>query len=162
MEQDKIFRSRWFRWVVIGIAEFALMMLVFWAGMSVGLNKANFNYRWGEQYHMLFGGPRGGWFGGPGMMMGGRGPFSGRDNFVAPHGVVGTVLSADTSTIVIKDQRTNNEQSLVITPNTTIRKGDDTIKPTDLKASDRVVVIGAPSSSGQIEVQFMRVFDANN
>lgn len=158
MERDKIFKSKWFGVAVFCFAELALVLIVFRAGMAVGFGKANFSYRWGEQYHQLFGGPRGGWMmGGPGMM-GGRGPFGG-DNFIAPHGLVGTVLRVDTSTVMIKDLRTNNEQSLLVTPNTTIRRGNENIKISDIKINDKVVVIGAPSSTGQTEVQLMRVFE---
>ena len=161
MDTKQIVNSKVFTWVIVGIAGFALLCVVFRAGMVVGFNKANFSYRWGDQYHTMFGGPSGGWVGnrGPGMM-GGRFPGGrfGQDEFISPHSVVGTVLKMETSTILIKDVG-NVEKSLIISPNTTIRRGPEVIKITDLKPNDRVVVIGAPSSTGEVEARFIRVFN---
>ena len=51
------------KWIIIGVAIFVVIVLIFGAGMFVGGMKARFSYRWAENYHENFGGPRGGFLG---------------------------------------------------------------------------------------------------
>src|SRR3989344_915458 len=51
------------KWVIIGLAGFVALILVFGAGVKVGALKARYSYKWAESYHKNFGGPRGGFFG---------------------------------------------------------------------------------------------------
>ncbi|MFA6105636.1 MAG: hypothetical protein WC725_03535 [Patescibacteria group bacterium] len=154
MDTNQQIKSKMLKWVIFGIAELALVAIVFRTGMMVGFAKANFNFSWGEQYHNMFGGPRGGWIGGRGGMMGGA--FD-RDDFSPGHNVVGSVIKVSSSTIIVKGAD-NTEKLLSISEGTTIRKGGTNIKISELKENDRIVAIGSPSTTGQIEASFIRVF----
>jgi hypothetical protein len=161
MDTNKLINSKGLKWLIIVVAEIALLTCVFRAGMAVGFSKANFNYRWGENYHRLFGGPESGWmmqgFGyggrGGGGMMGGPGGY-----FSPSHNVVGTVIKVTTSTIIVKGAD-NVEQSLLVTPQTTIRSGREMIRLEDIKENDQIVGLGSPSTTGQVEIKFLRVFN---
>ncbi|TSC53659.1 MAG: hypothetical protein LiPW39_149, partial [Parcubacteria group bacterium LiPW_39] len=50
------------------------------------------------------------------------------------------------------------EKIILISEKTTIEKGRETIKKEELKAGDRVVIIGSPNEQGQIEAKLIRVF----
>lgn len=140
---------------VFGI--FMVLLAVFSAGMFAGFHKARFSYQWGENYHKNFGGlPIG--MPGPGkpqhdFLKGMRG-----DEFINPNGLSGSVIKFDTSTLYIKGDD-GVEKSVAISGGTLIRCGRDTIKLSDLKTDDKVVVLGVPSSTGQIEAKLIRVFD---
>lgn len=124
-----------------------LLLLTFRAGMIVGYHKAMFSYRWGENYHRNFGGPRFGFFSN-----------SGRD-FIESHGTFGQVIKIDSTTLVVKG-RDDVEKIIVITKDTAIRRGIDNIMPIDLRVDDPVVIIGTPNNDGQIEARLIRVMPA--
>jgi hypothetical protein len=46
---------------------------------------------------------------------------------------------------------------VVIKEDTAIMRFRETIKPSDLKVDDSIVVIGEPNDAGQIEAKFIRV-----
>ncbi len=120
-------------------------MAIFWFGMFVGFHKAGFSYQWGENYGNLFEGTehrlsrelRGG-------------------GFIDAHSAVGSVIKVDTSTLIIKGDD-NVEKNISINSNTVIRRGQNTVSSADIKADDRVVVLGVPSSTGQIEAKLIRL-----
>src|SRR3989344_9610004 len=60
----KFFKKDVLRWVIVGLAGFVVILLVFGAGVEVGTMKARYSYRWAENYHQNFAGPRGGFMGG--------------------------------------------------------------------------------------------------
>ena len=51
------------KWIIIGLAGFGAVVLIFGMGIFVGGAKAKFSYRWAESYHKNFAGPRSGFFG---------------------------------------------------------------------------------------------------
>src|SRR3989338_4980905 len=60
----KFFQNRdVLKWVIIGLAGFVILVLVFGAGVKVGTLKARYSYRWADNYHKNFAGPRGGFLG---------------------------------------------------------------------------------------------------
>ena len=68
--------------IIIGLAVFAILGSIFGAGIFIGGMKANFSYRWAENYHQTFAGPQGGFLGNwrglppaPGDFMGSHGTF---------------------------------------------------------------------------------------
>jgi len=136
--------------VVLGVA--VIVLAIFGAGMMAGFRKAQFSYQWGDNYHRMFGGPKQGWMppppGGPG--------FRGED-FINANGVVGMVIKTDTTSLFIKGVD-DVEKNVVVGADTVIRRGRETIQLGDLKTDDRVVILGAPSSTGQIEAKLIRVF----
>ncbi|MBU4223935.1 hypothetical protein KJ934_01790 [Patescibacteria group bacterium] len=140
--------------VVIGSVGFAVAILIFGAGMAVGGMKAKFSYRWAENYHKNFGGPKGGflrdWRNTPLMP----------EDFIDGHGAFGEIIEINPSGFVIKG-RENVEKVIVATENTVVKSGKETI--TDgLKVGDSVTIIGSPNEQGQIEAKLIRVFDEEN
>lgn len=154
---DKIKGMLVIKIVLICLAGLVMVLAVFSAGMMVGFRKARFSYQWGENYHKNFGGPKLGPQGPMGMpprdfLKGARG-----DEFINPNGLSGSVIKFATSTLYIKGDD-GVEKSVVISANTLIRAGMNTVKLSDLKTDDKVVILGVPSSTGQIEAKLIRVF----
>lgn len=146
---NKIFRSKTFKIVLWCLVGFIILLFVLKLGMVVGFKKANFSYRWGENYHQNFAGPRSGFFGG--LIK----DFSGRD-FIGAHGVFGQIIKIESSTLIIKGQD-NTEKIVLVKDNTVIERLRDTIKSSDLKVDDYIVIIGEPNDKGQIEAKFIRL-----
>ena len=149
MNFREIFLSQKFKWLLAAVLSLIVLLLVFQLGVFVGFHKANFAFRWGENYHRAFGGPRGGFLR----------DFSGRD-FTNSHGTAGTVAKIDNQDLVIKG-RDGVEKIVHMADTTTIEKGRSAIKLSDIKVDDRVVVIGSPKDDGSIDAKIIRVFDAS-
>ncbi|MFZ3063557.1 MAG: hypothetical protein WA148_07460 [Actinomycetota bacterium] len=135
-------------WIILIGVALALLVVIgsFGIGVFVGTQKARFSYRWAEHYYKNFGGP-------------GRQFFRdlrGRD-FVDGHGVFGEIIKIEGNALVVKSKR-GVEKSVVVSKDTTIRRGGETIKVKDLKVNDSIVVIGSPNEKGQIEAKLIRVF----
>lgn len=156
MDLDKLFKSKNFTKALIGIGCVAVLLLVFRAGIAIGFRKANFSYKWGENYHRNFGGPKNGFF-----------ENFGRRDFIDSHGVFGQIIKIDTvtgtnGTIIIIKGSDNVEKIVVLGEETTITAMRKNLKKEDLKVGDSIVVIGAPNDSGQIDAKFIRVMPINN
>jgi len=146
----KFFQNRdVLKWIIIGLAGFVVLVLVFGAGVKVGTHKARYSYRWAENYHKNFAGP-------PGGFLGDWRGFPAGD-FISGHGSFGEIIEMKDNGFVIKG-RENVEKVIVVNQETTITKGRETIKD-GLKVGDRVVIIGSPNEEGQIEAKLIRVFD---
>jgi len=145
MNTDKIFQSKMFKWFFLGLLEFLLLIFVFKVGEIVGTKKADFSYKWSDNYHKNFGGPK------QGFMQG----FKDRD-FIEANGVVGQIIKIASSTIAIKG-RGDIEKIVLVTASTTINSLNEAVEASDLKTDDMVVVIGEPNAQGQIEAKLIRV-----
>ncbi len=140
------------KWVVIGLAGFAVVVLIFGAGIFVGGMKAKFSYRWAESYHKNFAGPQGGFFGDW------RGTSIPPGDFIEGHGTFGEIIKINDSDFVIKGQA-DLEKIVIIKENTILEKGRMAIKKEELKVGDQVVIIGSPNEQGQIEAKLIRIFN---
>jgi len=138
------------KWVIIGLAGFVVVGLIFGAGMFVGGLKAKFSYRWAESYHQNFAGPRGGFIGNWQKAL----PMPG--DFIEGHGAFGEIIELQDAGFVIKG-RGDVEKIIVTAEDTVVTKGRETVK-NGLKVGDSVVVIGSPNEEGQIEAKLIRVF----
>ncbi len=147
-------QTKYFKWPLLALGAVIVLLLVFQLGMFVGLRKAGFSYRWADNYHRNFGGPRGGFMG---EFMG---DFMGRD-FINGHGTVGTVVKVEGSSLVIRG-RDNVEKIINLTDKTAINLGRQAAALSDIKVDNGVVVIGSPQDDGSIEAKIIRVFDINN
>jgi hypothetical protein len=150
MDLNKFFQSRAFKIFIASLVFFAVLLFVFKLGEFVGYNKALFSYKWGENYHKNFGGPR------KGFLNDFRNRFEGRD-YISPHGVFGTVIKIDGSTILVKE-KDNIERIVLVSDKTFIINRRQKISLSDLKIDDNVVVLGSPNEKGQIEARLIRVF----
>jgi len=138
------------KWIIIGLAGFVIVILIFGIGIFVGGMKARFSYRWAEQYHKMFAGPRAGFFGDWRSFPQGE--------FIEAHGAFGEIIEMKENEFVIKG-RADVEKVILITDKTTIQKGREKIKKGDLKVGNFVVVIGSPSEEGKIEAKMIRIFN---
>jgi len=144
------------RWIIIGLVGFALIALIFSAGMKVGASKAKYSYLWAESYHKNFAGPRDGflgdWRSAP--------PLSSGD-FIEGHGAFGEIIQIDDTGLVVRG-RGNIEKLIIINQNTTIQKGRDMVKKDELKVNDQIVIVGSPNEDGQIEAKLIRIFNGED
>ncbi len=146
MNFNVFFQSNKFKIVTWAVAACIVLMFVFRAGMAVGYRQAFFSYRWGENYHRNFAGPRGGF---------GKDFFNER-TFTESHGVYGTVVRVDGSAIIVRGRDTT-EKIIQVGEDTIITRFREKIKSTDLVVDDPVVVIGNPNDTGEIEAKLIRV-----
>ena len=145
MNTDNFFQSKLFKGIILGLAAFMILMLVFSLGIFVGARRADFSFRWAESYHRNFAGPKEGFLN----------DFIG-DEFMDANGVFGIILKIDGQTLTIKD-KDNVERIVLVNEKTTIRYLKEDEELSDLKINDNIVVIGEPNSSGQIEASLIRV-----
>ncbi len=142
-------QSKKFQGFIIGIGTLLVLIVIFQAGMFVGLKKAEFSGRLGENYGRIFGDSRGE------MMNGGFGgmPF---DNLPGGHGAAGKVIKTSTSTLVVAEPN-NVEKMVLMSDDTLIRKFRDEIKASDIKVGDFVSVIGESDNNSEIEAKLIRI-----
>jgi len=145
MDTNKIFESKVLQVIIISIAGLIVLAFVFGLGVSVGIKKADFSFRWADQYHKNFGGPQGGFLG----------DIRGRE-FMDANGVFGQILKIDGQTITISG-RNNVEKNILVGEKTKIVYQRDNIKLSELKVGDSVVVIGEPNDKGQIQAGLIRI-----
>src|SRR3989344_7280385 len=136
-------------WIIIGFGSFVVVVLIFGVGVKVGEVKARYSYRWAENYHKNFAGPRGGFLDGDWMKVS-------SGEFIDAHGSFGEIIELKDNGFVVTG-RGNVEKVILITPKTVIKNGMATMQG-GLKVGDRVVIIGTPNNEGQIEAKLIRVF----
>jgi hypothetical protein len=152
MDTNNFFQSNLFKGILLGIAGLGVLVFVFSLGVFVGSKKAEFSFKWADEYHRNFGGPQGGIFG----------DFMGMDReFPNANGSFGQIIKIDTTanTLTIKDP-SNVEKNILVDAKTNIVLQRNNIKLSDLKVDDNIVVVGEPNSSGQIEAVLIRVMPA--
>jgi len=145
MDLQSFFKSKTFTGILIGIGIAIAAIIIFNLGMFVGYQKANFSYRWSENYQNNFAGPRQGFMA----------EMEGHD-FIDSHGVFGQIIKLDNNSLVIKG-RDNVEKIISLSAETTIHRLNESIKAADLQLNDLIVVIGDPDDSGKIAAKLIRV-----
>jgi hypothetical protein len=140
------FPTQTFKIAIIALLSAFLLLLAFKIGELVGFRKAAFSYRWGDQYHQNFGGPRAGFFG-----------EEDGTGFVNAHGSFGTVLKIDGNTVLVRDAD-NTEKTIIVDDKTVINRMNSVIKVSDLAVDEHVTIIGTPNDKGQIDAKFIRAF----
>ncbi|HOZ36752.1 MAG TPA: hypothetical protein PLR18_02895 [bacterium] len=145
MDIGKFFQSKVFKGLILALGILILVLVSFQAGLMVGFRKADFSYRWEENYHRNFAGPKGG------FMDNLRG-----QDFIESSGVFGPILKIDGENIVIRG-KDNVEKIVIVKDDTAILRGKENLKLADLKVDDPIVVIGEPNGAGQIEAKLIRV-----
>lgn len=154
MTLSDFLKSRLFLGIVFGLAGAAVLLGTFHAGVRAGYHRAQFSSAWGEQYHRNFGGPRGGFL--PELRMrpmGGPGRGAELPN---PNGTFGNVIAVGEDTLTVVSEQ-GAEQVVRFDASTVIKKLDAAVRGSDIAAGDRVVVIGAPTESGQIQAKLIRI-----
>ncbi len=138
--------SKVFKTILWGLGILIVALFIFQAGMAVGFHRAEFSYRWGDNYYRTFGGH-------PGNFMI-RVPHD--REFPNAHGTIGKIIKVDLPIILISD-RENVEKAVAIASTTEIRRFRDAIAPTDLSVGEFAVVIGSPNEKGQINAELIRL-----
>jgi len=149
MKIDNFLQSKLLKGVIIGVGIFAVLTLVFSLGVFVGLEKAEYSFRWADQYHRNFGGPQGGFLG----------DFMGANrDFANANGSFGQIINIDAPSkiLTVKDV-SNVENNILVGDKTIIIYQRKNIKISDLKVDENVVIIGEPDNYGQIQAKLIRV-----
>jgi hypothetical protein len=157
MSSSNIFESKLFRIIILSTVGLIILVFVFGLGVFVGTKKADFSFRWADEYHRNFGGPQGGLFGN----------FMGTDKeFANANGVFGQIIKIDSSNgagqvgnLTVKD-KDNVEKIVFVNNDTSIIYQRKNIKFSDLKMGDNIVVIGEPNNNGQIQAELIRTMPA--
>lgn len=147
MESNDLLESKIFKGIVLLFCGLIILVFVFGLGVFVGAKRADFSFKWAEQYHQNFAGPRGGFFGN--IMENNR-------DFMDANGVFGKIIKIDGQTLTIND-RNNVEKIVLATDKTIIVEQRRNIKLPELEKEDIVVVVGNANSNGQIEAELIRV-----
>jgi hypothetical protein len=124
------------------------VVFIFGVGVFVGLKKADFSFKWAEEYHRNFGGPRGGFFGN----------FLGLSHeFPNGNGCFGQIISINipSKTLAVKDA-SGLEKNILIDDKTAITYQRQRLAFSDLKMGETIVAIGTPKE-GQIKAELIRV-----
>ena len=148
MEKNNIVDSKLFGIIILSVAGLIILAFVFGLGVFVGTKKADFSFRWAEEYHKNFGGPQQGFFG---NMMG--------EEFTNANGVFGQIIKIDSGSLTVKD-KDNVEKIILVGDKVSILYQRKNMKLSDLKVGDIVVVIGDPNSNGQIQAELIRLMPA--
>jgi len=146
--QEKIKKfvdSKLFVKTLYGIGILLAVMIVFRAGIAVGLHEASFGQDWNNHYNENFG----------------RGPremnsLSMMNPFPNANGAIGKIIKIELPTVIVED-KDGTEKVIVINDDTKIRNTQNDIKVADLKTDDFIVVIGSPNEQGQVEAKLIRV-----
>ena len=152
MDNQKNSQHDTLKWVIVGFLASAILALVFSMGMFVGQERAQFSFRWAENYHRNFGGPYKGFMGNFPTM-----------DFTNSHGVFGHIINIDSpseigkTTLIVKDED-NKEKTIIVSSETIILNQSRVVLISDIHVGDTTVIIGSPNTQGQIEARLMRVF----
>ncbi len=150
IDTDRIFQSKSLKGLIFGIVIFIILSFVFGLGVFVGTKKADFSFRWADEYHRNFAGPQGGFFG----------DFMGSDRqFTNSNGVFGQIIKISEGSITVQG-RDNVEKIILVIDKTSIVSQKKNIKLSDLKVGNNVVIIGEPNNNGQIQAELIRVMPA--
>ena len=149
------------KWLIIGIIAFAIILLAFGLGKSVGEMRARFSYRWAENYQKNFAGPQEGF-------LNNFQPIPAPGEFIEGHGTFGQIIkieipkdSEKPAFLIIKGLR-EAEKIILVNSETIIERFRETLKLSDLKVNDFIVVIGEPTDSGQIIAKLIRLFPSTS
>jgi len=143
MELHKIIESEKFTKVVIGVGLVFAALIIFEAGMFVGIRKAGISFRTGENfyYRAIGSGPFG------------NDPFG--EELSNADGAVGKVLSVNLPTVLVEGQ--NGEKTIIVSASTTVRRLNSATTSSAITPNNFVIVIGEPDASGAIRATFVRV-----
>ncbi|MFA5392184.1 MAG: hypothetical protein WC306_00610 [Candidatus Paceibacterota bacterium] len=138
------------------IFVFIILILLFGLGIFVGETKARFSCRWFDNYPKNFAGPREGFVNNWQKL-----PFPPGD-IIEAHGTFGKIIKINGGDFVIEG-KDKVERIIKVNENIVIRSFrnmSDSLKLSDLKVGDYVVIVGSANEEGQIEAQFIRIINS--
>lgn len=146
MEIKHLYKSKKVRYAVGSIVVLAFILAIFQAGVYLGYHRAIFSAHLGDNYVRTFEGASS-----TDMWM----RMQHRD-LPGGYGTVGKVVKTSTSTIIVAAPN-NVEETVQINSDTIIRQFRDAATTTNIMVGDTVVVIGSPSSNGEIGAKLIRI-----
>lgn len=138
------------------IFVFIILILLFGLGIFIGETKARFSCRWFDNYSKNFAGPREGFVNNWQKL-----PFPPGD-IIEAHGTFGKIIKINGGDFVIEG-KDKVERIIKVNENIVIRSFrnmSDSLKLSDLKVDDYVVIVGSANDEGQIEAQFIRIINS--
>ncbi len=163
----EIVSTKVFKLVFLLVAGLLIILLVFAAGIKVGLKKARYSYQWGANYERNFLGPHSDMMDPrrPNGKMRPSGPMdffkNNERDMRNANGLAGAVVSFTNNLIVVKD-KDNKESTVAVNEKTIIKFGRSDIEIGDLKVDQQLVVLGKPNDAGMVDAELIRVFDSKN
>lgn len=118
------------------------VLIVFQAGVYVGVRKAALSFNMGDNYYRAVG---------PANFP--HGPFG--EEFSEADGASGKIVSVTLPSFVVADR--NGEKVILVSDQTTIRRMRDTASSTAIVPGDSAIVIGEPNDNGEIQATFIRL-----
>ncbi|MES2014548.1 MAG: hypothetical protein V4437_01900 [Patescibacteria group bacterium] len=145
MNIDSLFQSKKFQKTIVIVGITLAALVIFQAGVFVGVHKAGFSYRMGDNYYRTFGNKSGGSF---------FQEFT--TAFPDAHGATGKIVSVHLPTFVMEDQD-QTEKIIRIGNATIIKKLRGTASTSDITAGEFAVIIGAPNQNAEVEAALIRL-----
>lgn len=142
MDIQKITESPRFTKILIIIGLLLALLVVFQAGVYIGVRKAELSFSMGDNYYRAIG---------VGEFP--RGPLG--EELSDSDGASGKILSVNLPTFIVEDQ--NGEKIITTNNQTTIRLLRSATSSTAITPGESVIVIGEPNSNGEIEATFIRL-----
>lgn len=145
VDAQKVVESDTFTKILIGVGLAFAALVIFEAGIFVGVRKASMAFHIGENYYYRAVGP------GPGPF--GDDPFG--EELTNANGAAGKVLSVSLPTFLVEGR--NGERTVIVSATTTIKRLDSATSSSAITPNNFVIVIGEPDASGAIRAAFVRV-----
>jgi hypothetical protein len=142
MNIQKITESAWFMKTLIAVGLFLAALIIFQAGVYVGVRKASLSFRMGDNYYRALG---------PGEFPGG----ALGEELSEADGASGKILSVTLPTFVVEDR--NGEKVILLNDQTGIRFMRDSTSSSAIMPGDGAIVIGEPDDKGEIQATFIRL-----
>jgi len=137
--------------VIFIIGACVAVVIIFFAGETVGFEKAEFSYHFGENYNRMFGGR-------DDVVM--QPPFVGDNFFLSTSGGAGKIVKIALPKIAIEDA-SGVEKIIVVDSDTIVKQMRYTVDADTLKIGDTIVVLGSPDQNGEIDAKLIRLMPEN-
>lgn len=77
-------------------------------------------------------------------------------SFAATHGLSGTIVKIDLPRMIVANED-NMETVIVTDEHTFIRRHRESLSAADLRLNDRVIILGRPDDSAQLQARLIRI-----
>jgi hypothetical protein len=145
MSFNDFLQSKKYSRIMASLGILLAALVIFAAGAFVGYRKADFSYRWSDNYYRDFGGP-----GSPFNMS------HADDNAPTSHGAFGKIVAVNLPSFAVQGPD-EAEKVVIIDSQTIIRSFHNQATTTDIQPGQFVVVIGEPDDNGQIQASLVRI-----
>lgn len=133
--------------LIFGLLALAILLLVFKLGMIVGRQQAGFAERFGDNYHRTFVDPHSRFWN----------ELADRRPPPNQHGAVGEIVSLTPTVAVIAGPDKLERSVQLHATSTLVRRFRDEATLADLRVGDRVVVLGTPTTDGELAATLIRI-----